>query len=141
MSAKGHHTTLWRENDADPAVFEKVADVLDLGEQSSSMAMVDDTRYDDSTSRERKTAGGLITEGDQEFIIRYEKGNTLVEAMLADYQSGKERRYQLRFKDAEKTCDTMTSVISSTGKTFPKGDLINRKITLTHNLVEPGNWV
>jgi len=137
---KGHHTTLWLENKEATPVFEQIGDVYDMGEQGASRELSDGKPYGDTDDAKKSEATGLIDYGTQDFVLRFKAGSVGQQAMLASFLTGEVRKFQLRIADTEQTAVTMDSIVSGKGRTFAKGEFVNQKFTLTHNLVEDGVW-
>lgn len=138
---KGHHTQLWAENDADPAVYVSVADVYDMGGTTAAREGKDAKTYGSKKDNKETDAGGLIDYGTQEYTLRFDPDNPAQAQMKADLLSGKIRKYQLRLQNQAKTARTLTAWVSSIGDEYPIGDWVVFKVTVTINDVEDGVWV
>lgn len=126
---KGDKTELQRATDADSAVFEKVADVLEFGDIKKSKETFDDTTFDDADGYARLGSGEKKIEP-FDVKIKYVNDAVVARKLSDDFEKDEPHLYRLVVPTDPVKTKEFSAIISSTSLALPRKENITETVTI-----------
>jgi hypothetical protein len=117
-----------RHNGAEPGAFEKVSEILEIGDLTTTRQTNEATNFDSGGYEE--FTSGIRSSGELTIKAVYDKAEPVNEKLTGDIESDGLVQYELAFPDQQNTTGTFWALITSVQTAIPLKERMTQIFTL-----------